>query len=103
MICFLPDQNRADHSDFSKAPAFSGRINAGLSALRSRIRPHLPNDTRGKPRADDRRVISGIVSVLKSGSRWIDAPDIYGPHKTLYNRFVRWAAKGVWTNFFIAV
>ena len=69
----------------------------------TRIRPHLPNDTRGKPRADDRRVISGIVSVLKSGSRWIDAPDIYGPHKTLYNRFVRWAAKGVWTNIFIAV
>ncbi len=40
----------------------------------TRIRPHLPNDTRGKPRADDRRVISGIVSVLKSGSRWIDVP-----------------------------
>ena len=62
--------------------------------------PLLPTDTRGKPRVDDRRVISGIVHVLKSGSRWIDAPDVYGPHKTLYNRFVRWAAKGVWVDIF---
>lgn len=55
----------------------------------ARIAPHLPNDTRGKPRVDDRRVISGIVHVLKSGARWVDAPSVYGPRKTLYNRFVR--------------
>ena len=61
-----------------------------------RIEPHLPTDTRGKARVDDRRVISGIVHVLKSGGRWVDAPPDYGPRKTLYNRFVRWAAKGVW-------
>ena len=60
----------------------------------------LPSDTRGKPRVDDRRVISGIVHVLKSGGRWVDAPDVYGPRKTLYNRFVRWAAKGVWIDIF---
>src|SRR5829696_7803459 len=45
----------------------------------ARMAPHLPTDTRGKPRVDDRRVISGIVQVLKSGGRWIDAPDVYGP------------------------
>ncbi len=56
----------------------------------ARIEPHLPRDTRGKPRVDDRRVISGIVHVLKSGRRWIDAPPDYGPRKTLYNRYVRW-------------
>ena len=66
----------------------------------ARIAPHLPTDTRGKPRVDDRRVISGIIHVLKSGGRWVDAPPVYGPRKTLYNRFVRWAAKGVWTNLF---
>src|SRR5215204_6448134 len=63
----------------------------------ARIAPHLPTDTRGKPRVDDRRVISGIVHVLKSGARWVDAPTVYGPRKTLYNRYVRWAAKGVFT------
>jgi len=52
---------------------------------------------------DDRRVISGIVHVLKSGCRWADAPQVYGPRKTLYNRFVRWAAKGVWLNIFHAL
>ena len=68
-----------------------------------RLAPLLPTDTRGKPRVDDRRVISGIVHVLKSGCRGKDAPDTYGPHKTLYNRFVRWAAKGVWINVFHAL
>ncbi|WP_100962110.1 IS5 family transposase [Bosea sp. FBZP-16] len=66
----------------------------------ARIEPHLPIDTRGKPRIDDRRVISGIVHVLKSGGRWIDAPPDYGPSKTLYNRYVRWAAKGIWVDLF---
>ena len=47
----------------------------------ARIKPHLPTDTRGKARVDDRRVISGIVHVLKSGGRWVDAPSVYGPHK----------------------
>ena len=69
----------------------------------SKIAPHLPTDTRGKARVDDRRVISGIVHVLKSGGRWIDAPPEYGPKKTLYNRYVRWAEKGVWLALFQAL
>ena len=66
----------------------------------STLQPLLPTNTRGVSRVDDRRVISGIVHVLKSGGRWVDAPEIYGPRKTLYNRFVRWAEKGVWTAVF---
>ena len=69
----------------------------------SKIESHLPTNTRGKERVDDRRVISGIVHVLKSGGRWVDAPPAYGPKKTLYNRFVRWAAKGVWEKLFHAL
>ena len=69
----------------------------------ARIEPHLPTDTRGKRGVDDRRVISGIVHVLKSRGRWIDAPPDYGPRKTLYNRYVRWAAKGVWIDLFHAL
>lgn len=65
-----------------------------------RLKPLLPNKPRGVPRVDDRRVISGIVHVLQSGCRWRDAPAIYGPPKTLYNRNVRWAAKGVWRDVF---
>ena len=65
-----------------------------------RIEPHLPTDVRGVERADDRRVISGIVHVLKSGCRWCNCPPEYGPPTTIYNRFVRWARRGVWENLF---
>jgi transposase len=65
-----------------------------------RIEPHLPKDVRGVERADDRRVISGIVHVLKSGCRWCDCPPEYGPPTTIYNRFVRWAERGIWENLF---
>lgn len=68
-----------------------------------RLRPLLPNKVRGVARVDDRRVISGIIHVVKSGGRWVDAPPCYGPRKTLYNRFVRWAGKGVWQDLFIAL
>ena len=65
-----------------------------------RIEPHLPTDVRGKERVDDRRVISGILHVLKSGCRWCDCPPEYGPPTTIYNRFVRWAERGVWERLF---
>ena len=66
----------------------------------ARIEPHLPTDVRGVERADDRRVISGIVHVLKCGCRWCDCPETYGPPTTIYNRFVRWARRGIWENLF---
>jgi len=68
-----------------------------------RIEPHLPRDVRGKARVDDRRVISGIIHVLKTGCRWCDCPPEYGPHTTIYNRFVRWARRGVWETMFRAL
>ena len=65
-----------------------------------RIEPHLPTDVRGVERQDDRRIISGIVHVLKSGCRWSDCPEAYGPPTTIYNRFARWALRGIWENLF---
>lgn len=66
----------------------------------ARLKPLLPDKVRGVARVDDRRVISGIVHVLKSGCRWADAPSEYGPRKTLYNRWRRWAEKGHWIRIF---
>src|ERR1700733_13661728 len=66
----------------------------------ARIEPHLLKDVRGVERADDRRVISGIVHVLRCGCRWCDCPEAYGPPTTIYNRFVRWARRGIWENLF---
>ena len=68
-------------------------------AQMERLRPHFPK-SRGKPRVDDRRVLSGIIYVKRNGLQWRDAPSVYGPHKTLYNRFVRWSRMGVFARIF---
>lgn len=68
----------------------------------SRIRPYFPL-AHGIPRVDDRRVVSGIIYVLKHGLQWKDAPKEYGPHKTLYNRFLRWSELGVFNRIFEAL
>jgi hypothetical protein len=56
----------------------------------ARIAPHFPL-AHGVPRVDDRRVVSGIVYVIRNGLQWKDAPAAYGPHKTLCNCFIRWS------------
>ncbi len=63
------------------------------------IKPYFPR-SHGVPRVDDRRVLSGIIHVLKRGLQWRDAPAEYGPHKTLYNRFIRWSKLGVFDKIF---
>lgn len=60
------------------------------------IQPHLPTNQPGARRVDDRRVISGILHVLKTGCRWRDCPKDYGPHTTIYNRFNRWSRRRLW-------
>lgn len=76
---------------------------SGLSLLSeaqlARIAPYFPS-AHGLPRVDDRRVVSGIVYVIKHGLQWQDAPKDYGPHKTLYNRFIRWSRMGVFDRIF---
>jgi transposase len=67
-----------------------------------RISPFFPL-SHGVPRVDDRRVISGIIYVIKHGLQWKDAPKTYGPHKTLYNRFILWSLLGVFDRIFTAL
>ena len=67
-----------------------------------RIEPFFPL-SHGIPRVDDRRVVSGIIYVIKHGLMWRDAPKAYGPHKTIYNRFIRWSRLGVFNKIFAAL
>ena len=60
----------------------------------------LPHEV---PRVDDRKVVSGIIHVIRNGLRWRDAPEVYGPHKTLYNRFIRWSKMGIFDQIFTAL
>ena len=64
-----------------------------------RIEPYFPL-SQGVPRVDDRRVVSGIIFVIRNGLRWRDVPKDYGPHKTIYNRFIRWSRLGVFDKIF---
>jgi transposase len=59
-----------------------------------RLKPFLP-ESHGKPRVDDRRVLSGIIFINRNGLRWCDAPREYGPPKTLHNRWKQWGDMGV--------
>ena len=69
-------------------------------AQMERLKPFFPV-SHGVPRVDDKRVLSGIVFVNRNGLRWRDAPAVYGPHKTLYNRWFRWSQKGVFARILL--
>ena len=62
-------------------------------AQMDRLRPFFPK-SHGRPRVDGRRVLSGIF-INRNGLRWCDAPSVYGPPKTFYNRWKRWCDTGV--------
>ena len=68
-------------------------------AQMARLEPFFPK-SHGKPRVDDRRILSGIIFINRNGLRWRDAPKEYGPHKTLYNRFIRWSRLGIFGRIF---
>lgn len=68
-----------------------------------KIKPLLPNKVRGVKRVDDRRVLSGIIHVIKRGLPWSDCPVEYGSAKTIYNRYARWSEKGVFAHIFAAL
>ncbi len=67
------------------------------------IEPHLPKNQSGARRVDDRRILSGILHVIKIGCRWKDCPAEYGPSTTVYNRFNRWSRRQIWTNILRAL
>lgn len=70
------------------------------------ITPLLPGadgERNGRPRLDDRKVLNGIFFVLRTGTPWRDLPERYGPYTTVYNRFNRWAKRGVWLKVFEAL
>jgi transposase len=79
----------------------SGLLMLSRAQMR-RIEPYFPLP-HGVPRVDDRRILSGIVFVIRNGLRWRDAPAAYGPHKTIYNRFIRWSRLGVFNKIFSAL
>jgi hypothetical protein len=63
------------------------------------IAPLLPKPKgRGRPRAEDRRTLNGILWVLRSGARWKDLPPKYGSRSTCHRRLQEWQDPGVGTD-----
>src|SRR5829696_1163702 len=62
------------------------------------LEPHLPprKPKRGRPNADHRRIINGMLWIDRTGSPWRDLPEKYGPWRTVASRFYRWQKGGVW-------
>ncbi|MGY4494902.1 transposase [Pseudomonas sp. TE3610] len=50
--------------------------------------------TRGRPRIDDRRMLDGVLWILRSGAAWRDMPEEFGPWSTVYQRFRDWRNRG---------
>ena len=71
-------------------------------AQMDRLRPFFPK-SHGRPRVDDRRVLSGIIFINRNGLRWRDAPKDCGPAKTLYNRWKRWSENGVFARIMMGL
>ena len=63
-----------------------------------RLEPLLPpqRPRTGRPNDDHRRIVNGILWVLRTGAPWRDLPERYGPTGTVSSRFYRWRASGVW-------
>ncbi len=61
------------------------------------LKPMLPPQRgHGRPAHDHRRILNGILFVLHTGVPWRDLPERYGPWQTVYSRFRRWTARGLW-------
>lgn len=68
------------------------------------LAPLLPSRRRlGRPRADDRRVINGILYVLGTGCRWEDLPRVYGSPVTCWRRLRQWQGDGTWQSIWRAL
>ena len=63
------------------------------------IEPYFPL-SHDIPRVDDRRIVSGIIFVIRNGLSWRDAPAGYGPHKAIYNRLICWSRLNVFKRIF---
>jgi transposase len=64
-----------------------------------RVAPHLPehppSPKGGRPRADDRACLEGILWLLRTGARWQDIPADLPSGSTCWRRLREWAAEEV--------
>ncbi len=63
--------------------------------------PGNPQDGKhGRHCMDNRRFLSAVMWIAKTGAQWRALPDEYGPWITSYQRFNRWSKKGIFQSIF---
>ena len=57
-----------------------------------KIKPYLGNTPKktGRPQADNRKLLNGVLWIMHTGAPWRDLPEYYGPWQTVYKRFSQW-------------
>ena len=70
-----------------------------------RLRDFVPGGRKGRrgPRSDGRRFLDALLWLARSGGRWRDLPDRFGPYQTAKRRYYRWVEQGVIDRIFEAV
>ena len=63
----------------------------------------MPAAKQGPKRTCDRLILNGIFYILRTSAPWRDLPERYGPRTTVYNRYIRWARRGIWKGIFDAL
>jgi transposase len=56
--------------------------------------------TSGRP---NRMFVEGVLWIVRTGSPWRDLPAAFGEWNSVFRRFSRWSAKGVWAPIFAAM
>jgi transposase len=75
--------------------------NTQWERLHPLLPPHKPHT--GRPSTDHRRILNGILWIIRTGAPWRDLPERYGPWGTVASRFYRWRKAGIWARLFAAV
>src|SRR4051795_9425966 len=60
-------------------------------------------DQRGSTGRDNRMFVEGVLWIVRTGSPWRDLPETFGEWNSVFRRFSRWSAKGVWQRIFTAM
>lgn len=63
-----------------------------------RIKEHLPPERSGKkgrPRNDNRKMLNGMLWIVRTGCQWRDLPEYYGKWQSVYSRFRKWQKEGI--------
>lgn len=69
------------------------------------VKPYLGNTPKktGRPQSDNRRLLNGVLWILRTGAPWRDLPEYYGPWQTVYKRFAQWQENGKLKEMFVYV